>query len=55
MFYTIGVFETLFIRGFDILYLMFVVPPPEVDDDVIFACVCNLAGAHSGMAISSDF
>jgi len=55
MFYILGVFQTPFLGGFDIFYWMFVVPPPERQDHVIFACVCNLAGDQSSLAIGTDF
>ena len=38
-----------------LFYGMFVVPPLEGNDNIIFACVRNLAGDHSGMAIGTDF
>jgi len=55
MFYTLGVFERPFLRGFDGFYEMFVVPLPEWYDHILFALVRNLAGDHIFMAIGIDF
>jgi len=55
MFYTFGVVETPLLRAHNIFYWMFVVPPPEGYDKIIFACIRNLAGDNSCMAISTDF
>jgi len=54
MFYTFSVLATPFFRGLNIFYQMFVVPPPERYHHIILACVRNLAGDHSGMAIGTD-
>jgi len=54
MFYTFSVLETPFFRGFNSFYWMFVVPPPEGSDHIIFACVRNLAGDDRRMAIGTD-
>ena len=48
-------FETLFFRGLDVFYGMFVIPPSEWYDHMIFAWVRNLAGDDSCMAIGTDF
>ena len=53
--YTFGMLETLFVRYFYIFESMFVVPPPEWYDHIIFACVSNLPGDRSCMAIRTDF
>jgi len=55
MFYTFGGFERLFLRGFDIWYWGFVVPPPQWDNQLVFAWVRDLAGDNSHMAISCNF
>jgi len=54
VFYTLGLLETPFLRGFNIFYWMFVVPLRERYDHIIFACVCNFAGYDSCMAIGTD-
>ena len=55
MFYTLSVFETPFLWGFDVFCWMFVVPPPEWYDYLILACVSNLPGDQSCMASGTDF
>jgi len=55
LFYTLRVFKTPFLRGFDISYWMFMMPPPKRYDHIIFACVRNLARDHSCLAIGTDF
>jgi len=54
MFYTFNLFEIPFFTGLDIFNRMFVVPPPELCDHIIFACVPNLGGDDSWMAIGAN-
>jgi len=34
---------------------VFVMPPPKPDDQMIFSCVCNLAGYHVLVTVGTDF
>jgi len=54
MFHTFSVVKRPLFRSFNIFYWVFVVPPPEQYDHIIFACVRNLAGDHLRMAIATD-
>jgi len=55
MVYPFRLFEKSFFRGFPFFYRMFVVPPPERYDHIIFTCVGNFAGDPRRGAIGTDF
>jgi len=55
MFHTFALFKTPLLRGNDIRYRMFMVPPPEQYDHIIFVCLRNLAGDHTSIAFGTYF